>query len=296
MTLAPTRTKTTVIDLAALDGLALTGEGVERRVRPPAQRSQLWETVDPKAEWDYRYSPYASMRGNPIFYTDPHGDVVDPFTIALISAAVIGGAGNVWRQRDTIDNIWDGITAFSIGAGAGAVGVLAPPAAAVGGTFLATVESFAAAGAVGGGVAGAINGLGNGLYFTDGDLLDRTFAGLEGGLIEGSIGVESGAAAGALFGMGAHWLRPKGGVPAALENESGSPSGGGSGHTVTGGTGAARTGGAALDDLGNVVTAFEAAPDVPVTVTFPRLPSPGGGGGLLPHLDIITGQTVKVSH
>jgi len=44
--------------------------------RTMAPELALWGQVDPKAEWDYGTSPYASMRGNPISYADPDGDFI----------------------------------------------------------------------------------------------------------------------------------------------------------------------------------------------------------------------------
>ena len=44
--------------------------------RTMAPEVAFWGQVDPKAEWDYASSPYASMRGNPISYADPDGDFI----------------------------------------------------------------------------------------------------------------------------------------------------------------------------------------------------------------------------
>ena len=86
VTLFPTR------EMIDLDDLVLTPGGVARaglsigaarlhvvavsvtRARHLIVRVQVWELVDPKAEWDYGVSPYSSMRGNPINYNDPSGD------------------------------------------------------------------------------------------------------------------------------------------------------------------------------------------------------------------------------
>ncbi len=163
------------------------------------------------------------MRGNPISYADPDGDIV---WFVPVIAGVIGAGINVARQWDQIDNGWDFAAAAAIGAGAGVAGVFAAPAAGVGATLGATVASYAGAGAIGGAVAGSINGFGNGVYFTDGNAAQRVGAGIKGGVIEGAIGAGTGAVIGAGFGVGAHWLSPRVPVaPSGLETGVGNASG-----------------------------------------------------------------------
>lgn len=50
--------------------------------RTMAPELALWGQVDPKAEAMYGYSPYSAMAGNPISFADPHGDIIDPITLA----------------------------------------------------------------------------------------------------------------------------------------------------------------------------------------------------------------------
>ena len=62
--------------------------------RTMAPATGLWGQVDPKADWLPGQSPYAAMNGNPITYSDPHGDI-DPVTLAtaVVTAAKVAKVG-----------------------------------------------------------------------------------------------------------------------------------------------------------------------------------------------------------
>jgi hypothetical protein len=88
---------------------------------------------------------YCYCLNNPLIYTDPDGE----FWHIIIGAA-IGGIINTATHWKQIDNFWDGLKAFGVGAAAGAVG------AATGGA------AFAAAGGAAGGAGGFIAGFAGG--------------------------------------------------------------------------------------------------------------------------------------
>jgi len=152
-------------------------------------------------------SPYVAMGSNPIIHTDPNGDVLPAIAVAAIVGGAIGGVANVatnWKQIKQ-EGLWSGVKAFGVGAGAGALAGaggawLAP--AAVGGSFSATVGSFAANGAVSGAIGGAFGGFGNSLALHNNGFGQALGDGALGGL----LGAAGGAVLGAATGAGAHWL------------------------------------------------------------------------------------------
>lgn len=119
---------------------------------------------------DQNLNRYTYCLNNPFRYTDPSGKFVITATvfIAMGVAAVIGGAANLIYQAcsGNIHSFWDGLSAFGIGAVAGAGGALAGLAAcaAVGITAVG-LAGGALAGAVGAGVSSTLSGFGNYLGF-----------------------------------------------------------------------------------------------------------------------------------
>lgn len=150
---------------------------------------QGWSQVDPKAELDMSRSPYSAMGNNPIFHTDPNGDVLPAIAIAAIIGGAVGGIGNTAAH-------WKQITAgggFSFGAFAKAFGTGAAGGAIAGATGFGAVGaglwSGAAIGA-GSGIAGdLVTQVGNMAFFGDqfsaGQL---AFAGGLGGVAGGLTG------------------------------------------------------------------------------------------------------------
>ncbi len=147
-------------------------------------------------------SPYYAMANNPVSFSDPEGDFIH-----IIIGAAIGGIINLGVQayKGNIGSFGDGLAAFGIGAVAGGVG-----AATGGAAFAAAGVGGAAGGAIAGGAGGLtggfINGTGNALYFGDASPGEA----LEQGLVEGAIGLVTGAILGG--GIGA-LTTPKGYSP-----------------------------------------------------------------------------------
>ena len=93
---------------------------------------QGWLQVDPKAEAQYGYSPYASMNNNPISMSDPDGDL--PFLAVVGIGAAVGvfgnGISNAQQGQGFFDGagkaaFWGGVGAaasFGVGAAFGATG------------------------------------------------------------------------------------------------------------------------------------------------------------------------------
>lgn len=67
------------------------------------------------------FNRYAYCLNNPLKYTDPDGEFWH-----IIAGAVIGGAINLYQNWDNIDNFWEGLSSFSVGAGSGALTAVNP--------------------------------------------------------------------------------------------------------------------------------------------------------------------------
>ncbi|MBQ9471055.1 MAG: RHS repeat-associated core domain-containing protein, partial [Bacteroidales bacterium] len=61
---------------------------------------------------------YAYCMNNPLKYVDPNGEFS---VLAVLAGAAIGGIINLVANAQNIDNIWEGIASFAVGAGAGAL-------------------------------------------------------------------------------------------------------------------------------------------------------------------------------
>ena len=149
---------------------------------------------------------YTYALNNPLIYTDPDGEFIH-----LIIGAVIGGVINLAMNAKRIDNFWQALGYFGIGAAAGALGAgvgAGISSAIAGGSFgagfvgssaaMTASSSFVSGAAIGGGAgfsSGFTTGFGNGLMY------GQSFGqALGSGLVSGTLGSLSGATIGGLVG------------------------------------------------------------------------------------------------
>ena len=85
------------------------------------------------------FNRYGYVLNNPLLYTDPSGEFWH-----IVIGAVVGGVVNLATNWDNIDNFWEGVAAFGVGAGAGAL-VAATGGAGAGFFATAGVSSLAGA-------------------------------------------------------------------------------------------------------------------------------------------------------
>ena len=69
-------------------------------------------------EMSMNFNRYAYCMNNPLKYVDPTGEVS---IVAVLIGAAIGGTINLIANWKKIDNVWEGIASFAVGAGAGAL-------------------------------------------------------------------------------------------------------------------------------------------------------------------------------
>ena len=132
------------------------------------------------------FNRFSYCMNSPLCYVDENGEF---WWIA--AAAFIGGAINVATNWNNIDNFWQGVGYFGVGATAGAIGAL------TGGAALAMTGGLG--GAVGGAIAGFVGGTTSGFILGGGNTL------MAGGSLydawsNGLTGAYMGAATGAVFG------------------------------------------------------------------------------------------------
>ena len=150
------------------------------------------------------FNRYSYCLNNPLSYTDPDGE-----WIHLVIGAIIGGIVNVAINAKNIDNFWQGLGYFGIGAAAGALGAgigagVSTAIAGAGfgagfiGTSTATVTGFLGSAAVAGSGAAVscfITGAGN--SWMQGNSFGQ---GLWDGVKSGLIGGTTAAITGGIFG------------------------------------------------------------------------------------------------
>lgn len=143
------------------------------------------------------YNRYAYCVNNPLKYADINGEF---FWIPIIIGAVIGGVGN-WIAHGAQLNM-EGLKAFGIGAGAGALaGIVGPAAFAAVGGGAAGAGGFiagAASAGLGASLSQAVLSVGNNIAFGDPLMSGKdmitgiAFAALLGGTINGVIALNNG--------------------------------------------------------------------------------------------------------
>lgn len=132
------------------------------------------------------FNRFSYCMNSPLCYVDENGEF---WWIA--AAAFIGGAINVATNWKNIDNFWQGVGYFGVGATAGAIGAL------TGGAALAVTGGLG--GAAGGAIAGFVGGATSGFILGGGNTL------MAGGSLydawsNGLTGAYTGAATGAVLG------------------------------------------------------------------------------------------------
>ena len=151
-------------------------------------------------EFSQNFNRYSYCLNNPLKYNDPDGE-----WIHLLIGAIVGGVINTIAHRDQIDNFWDGLAAFGVGAGGGVL------AAATGGAVLGAFGTTAAVSAGAGGFLGgslsagvgylsgtAFMSLGNNAFFGDPMPTGKQFftglglSMITGGLLQGSNALANG--------------------------------------------------------------------------------------------------------
>jgi len=139
-------------------------------------------------DFSQNFNRYSYALNNPLVYVDPDGEFIH-----IIVGAIIGGAVNLTVKiiQGKVDNVWDGVAAFGIGAAGGAV------VAATGGAVL-TATGLTASSVLGGAVSGVtgfatggvLQNVGNHLYFGDPLMSGKEFA----------LGLATSAFTGGVFG------------------------------------------------------------------------------------------------
>jgi len=119
------------------------------------------------------YNRYAYGFNNPLKYTDPNGEWVH-----LVVGAAIGGVVNLAMNHNKVDNFWDGLKYFGVGAAAGALsaGVGAGISTAMSGGsfgvgFVGISSGVSATGVISGYASGSASGYVGGFLLGTGNSL-----------------------------------------------------------------------------------------------------------------------------
>lgn len=73
----------------------------------------------------FGFNPYIYGNNCPSMYADPDGD----FPWIIVGAALIGGGINLYANRDHVENFWQGLSYFGVGAAGGGAAMAFPEAA-----------------------------------------------------------------------------------------------------------------------------------------------------------------------
>ncbi len=73
----------------------------------------------------FGFNPYIYGNNCPSMYVDPDGD----FPWIIVGAALIGGGINLYANRDHVENLWQGLSYFGVGAAGGGAAMAFPEAA-----------------------------------------------------------------------------------------------------------------------------------------------------------------------
>ena len=136
-------------------------------------------------DFSQSFNRYSYCINNPLKYKDPSGEVW------WIAAALIGGAINVAMNIDNIDNGWDFLGYFGVGAAAGALG---------GDVGNAVAGAIGVGGFVGGTISGLAGGLSSGFVLGGGNSL-VTNGNFDGFLESALTGAVIGGVTGAIIGL-----------------------------------------------------------------------------------------------
>ncbi|MBQ9676810.1 MAG: VCBS repeat-containing protein [Prevotella sp.] len=135
-------------------------------------------------DFSQSFNRYAYCVNNPLKYNDPDGE------LWWLAAALIGGAINVAMNIDNIDNGWDFLGYFGVGAAAGALG---------GGVANAVAGAIGISGFAGGAVSGFAGGLSSGFVLGGGNSL-MTNGNFDGFFENAATGALVGGVTGAVVG------------------------------------------------------------------------------------------------
>ncbi len=134
-------------------------------------------------DFTQNFNRYSYALNNPLVYTDPSGEIV---WAPIIAFAIWSGSVNVATHSQNIDNFWQGLGYFGIGAGAATLGGVAGQAASV-------ATSFGS-----GALIGGTGAFGSSLIASGGNaLMSGSGFNLNSSLIAGGIGALTGGFAGA---------------------------------------------------------------------------------------------------
>lgn len=148
-------------------------------------------------EHSQSFNRYSYCMNNPLIYKDENGEF-----LGLIVGAIIGGVINVALNAKNINNVWQGLAYFGIGAAAGALSAgigsgvnVAMAGGSFGAGFMGTATGVSSTGFISGALTGAASGFAGGLVSNSGNawMNGAGFGeGLWAGVKAGGIGALSG--------------------------------------------------------------------------------------------------------
>ena len=127
------------------------------------------------------FNPYVYGNNCPTMHMDPKGD----FPVAIVAGALIGGGINLCMNWNKVDNVWQGLGYFGVGALSGAVCTIMPCGVGVVGGISAGIQT----GFISGSITGSLNALISGSNalegLAQGALSGAVFGGVSGGVFGG---------------------------------------------------------------------------------------------------------------